>query len=60
MEFWIIAYLIGACVGSFAVWYYFWLSAKKKCYNYLVTWMSDFEHRIKRGGDYREFVKKKH
>ena len=60
MELWIITYLIGASVGAFSVYYIYWLQQKKKCYNYLVSWMNDFEHRIKRGGQYRELVKKKH
>ena len=60
IELWIITYLIGAGVGSLSTWYVFWLISKKTNYSAFGQWFADFEHRLKRGGDYREFVRKKH
>ena len=59
MELWIVMYLVGAIVGSFATWYALWLMSKKRVKANLGFWFDVVEHRLKRGGDYREFVKKK-
>jgi len=60
IETWIITYLVGAGVGSLSTWYMFWLRGRKKDYSYIGRWLTDFEHRLKRGGNYRELAKKKH